>query len=40
LLDAQPLAPLFGAYPRAAIPVGIYWFDDEGDAIRNDTALR
>ena len=40
LLDAQPLVALFGAYLRAAIPVGIYWFNEEGDAIRTETTLR
>lgn|GEM_PF-6327269 len=40
LLDAQPLIALFGANARAAIPVGTYWFNDEGDAIRTGTTLR
>ncbi len=40
LLDAQPLVALFGSYARKAIPAGIYWFNDEGDAIRNEAMLR
>ena len=40
LLHAQPLVALLGANARAAIPVGIYWFNAEGDAIQSEGTLR